>query len=282
MTNNVVVIGCHDNLDPNVVANRVSALFNIDGERAKEMILDGHFVAKRNVSTDVATKFQTALEDAGCKVSIEPVERLELDVENESTKQKEEVATNLQSNKDEAIDKEEGKSLTSTSDEVGNVQNKSTNPFASLVGVILFVAVFAFYGRSLAVFYFPVPWKNDLESSLLLLESTRKDFQNFKDLGGLNKTNSWHGFEVSSVNVTFNNENNLLQGFTLTIDPSGVSTGRKGSLIGITKAASKICGDDWIRTSSDGYIKEHSEKMQCGVSQSQTGEYKFYAGIVSD
>lgn len=98
-----------------------------------------------------------------------------------------------------------------------------------------------------------------LEKSLVIGKSTKNDFQNFKDEGGLSKDNVWlHGFQVTNVSANYG-KNDFLRGYELHFS-KGFST-TVPSVNEIKKVFKGVCGSKW-----DVYLAKSENGIMCLIS----------------
>lgn len=98
-----------------------------------------------------------------------------------------------------------------------------------------------------------------LEKSLVIGKSTVKDFQDFKDDGGLSKHKLFHDFWVTGISTNYG-KNNVLQGYELHFS-KGYSIGTVPSVNEIKKVFKKVCGEKW-----DAYLAKSDYGVMCLIS----------------
>ena len=107
---------------------------------------------------------------------------------------------------------------------------------------------------------------NSLEKVTAIGVATRQQYQQFKDDGGINKEDSWHGFHVSELNVGFDKADKLK---LMEVVLFKVSNGyRDATITNLKGALSEICGSEWERAEGDKGMNLLAKKGNCLIMDS--------------
>ena len=107
-------------------------------------------------------------------------------------------------------------------------------------------------------------------------ESTKADFQKFKDDGGLNVHNAWRGYSVESISSEYTEEKLSFLQVTLKKNHAD-SNGVDPTINNLKASFAAECGNDWREVGENGYTNSDSHPISCEVSRNSAD---FIGGLV--
>jgi hypothetical protein len=118
---------------------------------------------------------------------------------------------------------------------------------------------------------------NSLEKAMIVLVSTKKDLQDFKDNGGLNVLDNWRGYSVSSVEVEYTS--GALTLLHLVADTDILKSKKPATFNNIKRDLIDECGTNWdSRGRSDVYWSA-SDFSTCEISEARSGGYHIVVSV---
>lgn len=131
----------------------------------------------------------------------------------------------------------------------------------SIVGIAVFMVF--------AAVYLAIPsFDNQLEQSLKLGSSTRKEFDRFKENGGLesNKESTWKGYRVESISLQYKDDGKL-DAFQITLSKSGFGD-KPATVASVKSDLSSYCPSNWQSGIRDTYWAKKKDKAICAIDAS--------------
>lgn len=147
----------------------------------------------------------------------------------------------------------------------------------NLKGVLAMVLFFAVI---ITVDYLPPYWwrlNNTLERVLVIGQSTKNDFINFKDMGALGAEANYKGFYTSNVS-TFYDENKVLAWFEINLMKKWYSYD-DASFNAVKKALVNYCGKEWEHIDNSSYSSIASANGNCRVVDNNSDTLDVAVGI---
>ena len=115
---------------------------------------------------------------------------------------------------------------------------------------------------------------NALERAVLVGRSTRQQFAEFRNQGGLDKESSWRGFRVLSVETVYEPETGVLGMLQLTLMKSAHRM-RLASFNEIAQSLVPECGSRWTQNDAQQIAGSHmaeNGRTTCAVQESPDGQ----------
>ncbi len=118
---------------------------------------------------------------------------------------------------------------------------------------------------------------NFLEKATVPLVSTRKDFQDFRDNGGLNVISNWRGYSIGAIEVEYTS--GALTLLHMVVDTDVLNQKKPATFNNIKSDLINECGSEWkSRGRSDAYWAD-SNFSTCEISEARRGGYHVVVSI---
>ena len=135
-----------------------------------------------------------------------------------------------------------------------------------IIGIMILAAVIGFKSLNISTVS-----GNELEKITVLGAGTSKQFDQFKDNGGLNTESSWHGFRVKSLDIGFD-DNNFTKGYTIYLGILGYGE-TDANTNNVKKVAPSFCGSDWTRDANERFVTLLSANEKCLIQSETQKDY---------
>jgi|GEM_PF-7053612 len=119
----------------------------------------------------------------------------------------------------------------------------ANKPWQIMVAAFILVSAFMYYPLS-KFFNFSISFSdNALEQALYVGKSTKGQFKDFMDKGGLPYESSWKGYHVEKADVRYH-ENDKLAIAEIRLEKKPIR-GKMASIANLKSSLSSECGSDW-------------------------------------
>ncbi|GGI21449.1 hypothetical protein [Oxalicibacterium faecigallinarum] len=140
----------------------------------------------------------------------------------------------------------------------------TNKPWQKVVAFLILAVALMYYPLS-NFFNFSISFgDNTLEKALYVGKSTKDQFANFMDKGGLSYESSWKGYKAMKVNVHFH-DNEKLAIAQIQLDKKPIR-GDMASIANLKRSLSSECGSEWVSLSANQtMIQAKKNGVECAL-----------------
>lgn len=144
----------------------------------------------------------------------------------------------------------------------------ANKPWQIMVAALILVGAFMYYPLS-KFFNFSISFSdNALEQALYVGKSTKEQFKDFMDEGGLPYESSWKGYRAEKVDVRYH-ENDKLAIAEIRLEKKPIR-GKMASIANLKSSLSSECGSDWSTIPNANLTMYQAKKngIECAMQDS--------------
>lgn len=141
----------------------------------------------------------------------------------------------------------------------------ANKPWQIAVAYLILGGVFMYYPLS-KLFNFSISFTdNELEQALYVGKSTKDQFKDFMDKGGLPYESTWKGYQAEKVDVNYH-ENDKLAIAEIWLEKDPVR-GKMASVANLKSSLSSECGSDWSSSPNANLTMYQAQKngVECAM-----------------